>query len=41
MTKVGGDVMTGTSFVSDDKWLNHPVFQNSTAIIHVDDNLTQ
>jgi len=39
MTKVGGDEMTGTSFVSDDK-LSNPVFQNSTAIIHVDDNLT-
>jgi hypothetical protein len=37
MTKVGGDVLTGTSVVSDDKLL-HPVFQNSTAIIHVNDN---
>jgi LPS export ABC transporter protein LptC len=34
MTKVGGDVMRGTSFTSDDK-LQHPIFQNSTAIIHV------
>jgi len=34
MTKVDGDVMTGTSFKSTDG-LNHPVFQNATAIIHV------
>ena len=40
MTKVNGDVMTGSSFVSDDK-LRHPVFQNSTAVIHVDCNMTQ
>ncbi|MEO7211925.1 LPS export ABC transporter periplasmic protein LptC [Mucilaginibacter sp.] len=41
MTKIGGDVMRGTSFVSDDK-LQHPIFQNSTAIIHVNgDGLTQ
>ncbi|MFD0793159.1 LPS export ABC transporter periplasmic protein LptC [Mucilaginibacter litoreus] len=40
MTKVTGDQMTGTSFTSDDH-LKNPVFQNSTAIIHVDDSLTQ
>jgi LPS export ABC transporter protein LptC len=40
LTKPNGDVMTGTSFVSDDKLL-HPVFQNSTGIIHVDGDLTQ
>lgn len=41
MTKVGGDIMRGSSFRSDDKLL-HPIFQNSTAIIHVNgDNLTQ
>lgn len=40
MTKVGGDVMTGTSFVSDQN-LKNPVFQNSTAIIHVNGDLTQ
>ncbi|OOQ58545.1 LPS export ABC transporter periplasmic protein LptC [Mucilaginibacter pedocola] len=34
MTKVGGDIMRGTSFTSDDK-LQHPIFQNSTAVIHV------
>jgi hypothetical protein len=40
MTKVGGDQMTGTSFVSDDK-LKHPIFKNSTAIIHVDSSVTE
>ena len=40
MTKPDGDQMTGTSFVSDDK-LRNPVFQNSTAIIHVDGSLAQ
>jgi LPS export ABC transporter protein LptC len=40
MTKPDGDQMTGSSFVSDDK-LSNPVFQNSTAIIHVDGGLTQ
>lgn len=40
LTKPDGDQMTGTSFVSDDK-LSNPVFQNSTAIIHVDGGLTQ
>jgi LPS export ABC transporter protein LptC len=40
MTKLGGDSMTGTSFVSDDRLL-HPIFQNATAIIHVDDKMTQ
>ena len=40
MTKVGGDQMTGTSFVSDDK-LKHPIFKNSTAIIHVDNSITE
>ncbi|AMR30478.1 hypothetical protein A0256_03100 [Mucilaginibacter sp. PAMC 26640] len=34
MTKVGGDIMRGSSFTSDDK-LQHPIFQNSTAVIHV------
>lgn len=34
MTKAGGDIMRGTSFKSDDK-LQHPIFQNSTAVIHV------
>lgn len=34
MTKVGGDVMYGTSFTSDDKLLN-PKFQNATGVIHV------
>lgn len=37
MTKIGGDIMRGTSFTSDDK-LQHPIFQNSTAIIHVNGN---
>ena len=37
MTKVGGDIMRGTSFKSDDK-LQHPIFQNSTAVIHVNGN---
>lgn len=41
MTKINGDVYRGTSFVSDDKML-HPVFQNTTAIIHVNgENLAQ
>jgi LPS export ABC transporter protein LptC len=40
MTKVGGDVLTGTSVISDDKLL-HPVFQNSTAIIHVNESAVQ
>jgi LPS export ABC transporter protein LptC len=41
MTKVGGDIMRGTSFTSDDN-LKHPIFQNSTAVIHVNgDGLTQ
>jgi lipopolysaccharide assembly outer membrane protein LptD (OstA) len=40
MTKVDGDQMTGTSFVSDDK-LKHPIFKNSTAIIHVDSSVTE
>ena len=40
MTKANGDIMTGSSFVTDDK-LIHPVFQNSTAVIHVDGDLTQ
>jgi LPS export ABC transporter protein LptC len=40
MTKPNGDVMTGSSFVSDDQ-LRHPVFQNSTAVIHVNGNLAQ
>ncbi|MBD1394057.1 LPS export ABC transporter periplasmic protein LptC [Mucilaginibacter sp. ZB1P21] len=40
MTKVGGDQMTGTSFVSDDKLL-HPIFQNATAVIHVDNSIAQ
>ncbi|MCO5937279.1 LPS export ABC transporter periplasmic protein LptC [Mucilaginibacter sp. RB4R14] len=40
MTKPNGEQMTGTSFVSDDKFLN-PKFQNSTAIIHVDGGLAQ
>ncbi|TSD63918.1 hypothetical protein FFF34_015235 [Inquilinus sp. KBS0705] len=40
MTKVGGDVVTGTSVVSDDK-LQHPIFQNATAVIHVNGDLTQ
>ncbi|WP_147424819.1 LPS export ABC transporter periplasmic protein LptC [Mucilaginibacter phyllosphaerae] len=40
MTKPNGDEMTGSSFVSDDKFLN-PVFQNSTAVIHVDGDLSQ
>jgi LPS export ABC transporter protein LptC len=40
MTKPNGDEMTGTSFLTDDKFLN-PVFQNSTAIIHVDGDLSQ
>jgi LPS export ABC transporter protein LptC len=35
MTKVNGEQITGTSFKTDDKFKN-PVFQNSTAIIHVD-----
>lgn len=40
MTKPNGEQMTGTSFVSDDKFLN-PKFENSTAIIHVDGSLAQ
>ncbi|WP_374950806.1 LPS export ABC transporter periplasmic protein LptC [Mucilaginibacter sp.] len=40
MTKVGGDQMTGTSFESDDK-LMHPVFQNATAVIHVDNSIAE
>ncbi|MDB5060961.1 MAG: hypothetical protein JWP67_804 [Mucilaginibacter sp.] len=40
MTKVTGDQMTGTSFVSDDKF-KHPIFKNSTAIIHVDSSVTE
>lgn len=40
MTKPDGDQMTGTSFESDDK-LKNPIFQNSTAIIHVDGSLAQ
>ncbi|GGH17151.1 LPS export ABC transporter periplasmic protein LptC [Mucilaginibacter phyllosphaerae] len=40
MTKPNGDEMTGTSFLSDDKFLN-PVFQNSTAVIHVNGDLSQ
>lgn len=40
MTKVGGDQMTGTSFKSDDKLL-HPIFQNATAVIHVDNSIAQ
>jgi LPS export ABC transporter protein LptC len=40
MTKLGGDVLNGSSFVSDEKLL-HPVFQNSTGMIHVNENMTQ
>jgi len=40
MTKVGGDETRGTSFKSDDKLLN-PIFQNATAIIHVDNSTVQ
>ncbi|MFD0765865.1 LPS export ABC transporter periplasmic protein LptC [Mucilaginibacter lutimaris] len=40
MTKPDGDQMEGTSFESDDK-LKNPIFQNATAIIHVDGNLAQ
>jgi LPS export ABC transporter protein LptC len=35
MTKLNGDQTTGTSFKTDDKFKN-PIFQNATAIIHVD-----
>ncbi|TFF38424.1 LPS export ABC transporter periplasmic protein LptC [Mucilaginibacter psychrotolerans] len=41
MTKVGGDIMRGTSFKSDDA-LKHPIFQNATGTIHVNgDGLSQ
>jgi LPS export ABC transporter protein LptC len=40
MTKPNGDEWTGTSFVSDDQ-LKNPIFQNSTATIHVDGSLGQ
>ena len=38
MTKVNGDVLTGTSFKSDQAF-KHPVFQNSTAVIHVNNSV--
>lgn len=37
MTKIGGDVYRGSSFKSDEKF-QHPIFQNSTAVIHVNGN---
>lgn len=41
MTKPNGDQTTGTSFRTDDKFKN-PIFQNSTAILHVEgDGLSQ
>jgi LPS export ABC transporter protein LptC len=40
MTKPNGDEWTGTSFVSDDQ-LRNPIFQNSTATIHVDGSIGQ
>ncbi|MBK0378006.1 LPS export ABC transporter periplasmic protein LptC [Mucilaginibacter segetis] len=40
MTRVGGDIMRGSSFTSDEG-LHHPKFQNTTGVLHVNDDLTQ
>jgi LPS export ABC transporter protein LptC len=40
MTKLNGDVMNATSFVTDDKLL-HPVFQNATGAIQMNGDLSQ
>jgi LPS export ABC transporter protein LptC len=40
VTLVGGNVMNGNSFESDDKFL-HPSLKSSTGVFHVDEKVTQ
>lgn len=40
VTMVGGNVMNGDSFESDDKFL-HPTLKSSTGVFHVDEKVTQ
>jgi LPS export ABC transporter protein LptC len=40
VTMVGGNVMNGDSFESDDKFLN-PTLKSSTGVFHVDEKVTQ